>query len=186
MKRERERERESLRRKRRREEEQEEERKKEGKTRMERKKTFVRPNFHYFLISYERNTDQPSQFYPSRSDARQEMRDKDRASTIIGYGVYNRWRSKVKSQQEEKSDERGLVFFFFFSFSSLLYLELDFSSLLPTSPPSTYVTIRAGLIEDFTRTLPRRSRAHVISIFFIAISFTFSNVCPRRCSVGII
>lgn len=105
-------------RRKRREEEQEEERKKEGKTRMERKKTFVRRNFHYFLISYERNTDQPSQFYPSRSDARQEMRDKDRASTIIGYDgdVYNRWRSKVKSQQEEKSDERGLVFFFSFSF----------------------------------------------------------------------
>lgn len=89
---------------------------------------------------------------------------------------WNRNKKKRATRQDSSSS----------SSSSLLYLELDFSSLLPTSRPSTYVTIRAGLIEDFTRTLPRRSRAHVISIFFIAISFTFSNVCPRRCSVGII
>lgn len=65
------------------EEEKEKEGKKERETKMERKKTFIRRNFRYFLIAYEWNTDQPSQFSPSHSVAHTE----DRAPTIIGYDV---------------------------------------------------------------------------------------------------
>lgn len=55
-----------------------------------------------------------------------------------------------------KGDERGVVFFFFAG--SLFGARFFPSPLLPTFRASTYVTIRAGLIHDFTRTLPRRLR----------------------------
>lgn len=75
-----------------------------------------------------------------------------------------------------KGDERGVVFFFFAG--SLFGARFFPSPLLPTFRASTYVTIRAGLIDDFTRTLPRRlrnlatiSRRIFSPIFAISLNF---------------
>lgn len=75
-----------------------------------------------------------------------------------------------------KGDERGVVFFFFAG--SLFGARFFPSPLLPTFRASTYVTIRAGLIHDFTRTLPRRlrnlatiSRRIFSPIFAISLNF---------------
>lgn len=76
-----------------------------------------------------------------------------------------------------KGDERGVVFFFFAG--SLFGARFFPSPLLPTFRASTYVTIRAGLIHDFTRTLPRRLRN--FANFFTDIRFLrYRSISPSQ------
>lgn len=76
-----------------------------------------------------------------------------------------------------KGDERGVVFFFFAG--SLFGARFFPSPLLPTFRASTYVTIRAGLIDDFTRTLPRRLRN--LANFFTDIRFLrYRSISPSQ------